>query len=59
MKTPFPLAGRKVIFFFKNWPTFNFMNGVHRQKKTRKQKVCNYSKTVSTSQNEGLVEKYE
>ena len=27
------------MFFFKNnWPTFNFKNGVHQQKKNKKQK---------------------
>ena len=50
-----------IMFFFKNWPRRNFKNGVHQQKRALNKSTmfAINRKPVSTSHNEGYLEKYD
>ena len=49
------------MFFFKSWPTLNFKNSVHQQKEAlnKSTRFVINRKSVSTSQNDGFVDKYD
>ena len=66
IKNLFPLAGKLLPLLGmekieENWFTPNLKNGVHQWKKAlnKSTRFVIYRKSVSTSQNEGFVEKYD
>ena len=68
IKSPFPLAGKTasavrlgIEKMEENWYTPNFRNSVHQQKKASNKslKFVINQKSVSISQNEGFLEKYD
>ena len=48
------------MFFFKNWTTRNFKNGVHQQEKAlnKSTRFVINQKLIPTSHSEGFLEKY-
>ena len=66
IKNPFPLAGKLLPLLGiekieENWFTPNFKNCVHQQEKALNKsiKFVINRKSISTSQNEGFLEKYD